>query len=49
MKLFATVIRIIIVIAIIIAMIIAIRKDEKNVIYFRNAPPIRRELLPYGD
>jgi hypothetical protein len=49
MKLFSIIIRIIIVIVIIIATILAIRKEDKNVIYFHNGPPIRRELLPYGD
>jgi hypothetical protein len=49
MKLFLIIIRIIIVAAIVIATVLAIRKENKNVIYFHNAPPVRRELLPYGD
>jgi hypothetical protein len=49
MKLFSIIIRIIIAVAIIVAMIISIRKEDKNMIYFRNAPPIRRTFLPYGD
>ncbi|HMG81729.1 MAG TPA: hypothetical protein VK559_01715 [Ferruginibacter sp.] len=48
MKLFSFIIRIIIVIAIIIATILAIRKEDKNAIYLHNAPPVRREPLPYG-
>jgi hypothetical protein len=49
MKLFAIIIRIIIAIAIIVAMIISIRKEDKNMIYFQNAPPVRKTFLPYGD
>jgi hypothetical protein len=49
MKLFTIIIRVIIIIAIIAATVIAIRKDDKNVIYLHNGPPVRREFLPYGD
>jgi hypothetical protein len=49
MKLFIIIIRILLAIGIIVAMIIAIKKEDKNKIYFRNAPPVQRTVLPYGD
>jgi hypothetical protein len=47
MKLYR-IVTVLLAIAILIAMIIAIKKEDKNTIYFRNAPPIHREGLPYG-
>ena len=48
MKLYK-IITVLLAIAILIAMILAIKKEDKNMIYLRNAPPIKREILPYGD
>jgi len=48
MKLYR-IITVLLAIAILIAMILAIKKEDKSMIYFRNAPPIKRDILPYGD
>jgi hypothetical protein len=49
MKLLKTITAIVIALVIIIAMILATKKSDKNLIYFRNAPPMRRRILVNGD